>query len=121
MKRSKAILLFVVLTSLPLAYVGWCWRTFVIGVPAPDLLELPDEYRPSAVQELHTAGLLGPERFQWRRAFELLRNPYETSPPPVEINTPEAHLVFVRRAFSSVVFAKYRDRWAKVPENAKIP
>lgn len=123
MSRSKTVLIFGTLTMLVLGYIGWCWRTFLIGVPAPALTELPEKFRPTALDDLRRSGLLGREKFKWRRAGELLQNPYDTSPPRLEVTSPKPHLVFVRRGypFSSVVFAKYRDRWAKVPKNSKIP
>lgn len=117
------LVLFGGLTLLLLSYVSWCWRTYLSGVADPPLTELPEEFRATALMELRQAGLLGREEFRWRRALELLGNPYESSPPKLEIRTPEPHLVFVDREypFSSVVFAKYRSSWAKVPDNAKIP
>ncbi|MBB5354017.1 hypothetical protein HNR46_004289 [Haloferula luteola] len=123
MKRARFHLLFGGLFLCSLGYVGWCWRTFLVGVAAPPLSELPTEFRATATEEIRDEGLLSREQFRWDRAKELLLNPFKTAPPQLEITTPESHLGFVDRdyPFSSVVFAKYRTGWARVPDNQKIP
>ena len=123
MNRIRFQLIFGGLSLLLLAYVACCWRTFLIGAAEPPLTELPSEFRSSAIEEIRSAGLLGREEFRWERAMELLIKPYETTPPQIQIKTPESDLVCVSRgySFSSVIFANYHTGWARVPDNCKIP
>ncbi len=125
MKRKKAIALFVCLTAVISGYLVWCWRPFLFGVAEPELMELPKEFRGEALEEIRKSGMLEPVDFDRKWAMELLMHPYDCAPPEIEVTTPEAHLVFVRREGKGVIFANYgiglNQRWRRVPDNEKTP
>jgi hypothetical protein len=124
MKRTKAIALFACLTALISGYVVWCWRSFLLGVAEPELIELPKEFRGEALEEIRKSGMLGPMDFDRKWAMELLVHPYDCAPPEIEVTTPEEHLVFVSRdGWNSVIFTNYglNQGWRIVPDDQKIP
>lgn len=85
MKKSRMLLLFGGLLLMLVGYGAWCGRTFYLRSPVPDLDIVPPEARSLALSEIEAVNLRHPEKFTVERFTELLMNPYETGPPPIEI------------------------------------
>lgn len=85
MKKKRALLLFGSLALLVLGYAAWCGRTFYLHVPAPEMTELPEEYRADARALIEQHGLTAPDPFERKRFLELLGQPYDSAPTPVVV------------------------------------
>lgn len=119
MRRSRAIALFGTMTLLIVGYVSWCWRSFYIGVDAPALTMFPEDYRPTALAEIEKSGILEPEEFGWRRAKDLLMNPYDSNPELAYARQGSSTVFYIeRRHFNCLIFNFYSNR--KVSRGNKV-
>jgi hypothetical protein len=80
MKKKRAILLFGFITLITLGYLAWCGRAFYLSAPAPDLSEVPAQYRADAFAMIKKHGLTAPEAFDRKLFIGFLAKPYASAP-----------------------------------------
>ena len=96
MRKKRALLLFGGLAALVLGYAAWCGRTFYLAVPAPEMLELPEDYRADARSLIEKHGLTAPDPFERSLFLDLLKRPYESTPKPVVVAGKAHHFMAAR-------------------------
>jgi hypothetical protein len=103
-------------------YVAWCGRTFYLRAPMPDLSSIPVAAWASATAELEKSKLRSSEAFDWGRLMELLMNPYESDPPPIQIGMAgEGWWIFRRYGSSSGFhFLRLSNGWTGVSTSRGI-
>lgn len=121
MKKSRMLLLFGGLFLMLVGYVAWCWRTFYLRAPMPDLSSMPEEAQAAATTEIERWKLRNPEEFNGGRMKELLMNPYESDLPPIEVKRNwDEFWSFRRRGIrSGFDLVHLRDGWTSAPEKRK--
>lgn len=113
MKRSRAILLFGLMSIVVGGYFAWCARGFYLLAEMPDLSDVPTDALSLVQQEIERSGLRRPEEFDFEMFWDRLGDPYDSQPVQICVLVDEGERIIGVRSDRGVVFwlSKESGRW----------
>jgi hypothetical protein len=122
MKKSTARLSVLAISSVCVAYVAWCARSFYLPPRELNYSNIPQEIRAVAPQLVASSGMLEPEQFIITRLINMLAEPHTSQRHELRSIELRSDLILVCRVDGiamtgpRLLFAREASGWRHITE-----